>query len=146
MPHIIIEYSANLEERLGLDGLMDTLHAAALVTGVFPLGGLRVRAHRADRYRIATCRVTACLCAIVSPMPHAGPAGRCPSQSAVTKASFRGYSLDRPICVIYTIDVTYIYAARLSNPPEDATVNNAGGRLEAAKRPGEARLTILLFL
>ncbi len=55
MPHLIIEYSANLEERLGLDGLMDTLHAAALETGVFPLGGLRVRAHRADRYRIADC-------------------------------------------------------------------------------------------
>lgn len=55
MPHLIIEYSANLEERLGLDGLMDALHAAALETRVFPLGGLRIRAHRADRYRIADC-------------------------------------------------------------------------------------------
>lgn len=55
MPHLIIEYSANLEERLGLDGLLDTLHRTALETGVFPIGGLRVRAHRADRYRIADC-------------------------------------------------------------------------------------------
>ena len=53
MPHLIVEYSANVEEQLGLDDLLDKLHATALETGVFPLGGLRVRAHRADRYRIA---------------------------------------------------------------------------------------------
>lgn len=55
MPHLIIEYSANLEDRLGVGTLLDTLHAAALETGIFPLGGLRVRAHRADLYRIADC-------------------------------------------------------------------------------------------
>ena len=38
---------------MALDALLDKLHACALETGVFPLGGLRVRAHRADRYRIA---------------------------------------------------------------------------------------------
>lgn len=38
---------------MALDGLLDKLHTAALATGVFPLGGLRVRAHRADHYRIA---------------------------------------------------------------------------------------------
>lgn len=53
MPHLIIEYSANLEERLALDALMDDLHRTALETGVFPIGGLRIRAHRAERYRIA---------------------------------------------------------------------------------------------
>ena len=53
MPHLIIEYSANIEDRIALDALLDKLHACALETGVFPLGGLRVRAHRADAYRIA---------------------------------------------------------------------------------------------
>ena len=53
MPHLIVEYSANLEQRLDLDGLLDDLHAAALDTGIFPRGGLRVRAFRADNYRIA---------------------------------------------------------------------------------------------
>jgi 5-carboxymethyl-2-hydroxymuconate isomerase len=53
LPHLIIEYSANIEDRIGLDDLLDKLHATALTTGVFPVGGLRVRAHRADRYRIA---------------------------------------------------------------------------------------------
>jgi 5-carboxymethyl-2-hydroxymuconate isomerase len=36
-----------------LDALLDKLHTCALGTGVFPLGGLRVRAHRTDAYRIA---------------------------------------------------------------------------------------------
>lgn len=53
MPHLIIEYSANIENAIDLDSLLDKLHARALETGVFPLGGLRVRAHRTDRYRIA---------------------------------------------------------------------------------------------
>ena len=53
MPHLIVEYSANIEDRIALDELLDKLHASALTTGVFPLGGLRVRAHRADAFRIA---------------------------------------------------------------------------------------------
>lgn len=53
MPHLIVEYSANIEQRIALDALLDKLHACALATGVFPVGGLRVRAYRADAYRIA---------------------------------------------------------------------------------------------
>ena len=53
MPHLIIEYSANIEDQIALDALLDKLHTCALGTGVFPIGGLRVRAHRADAYRIA---------------------------------------------------------------------------------------------
>jgi 5-carboxymethyl-2-hydroxymuconate isomerase len=53
LPHLIVEYSANVEDQLRLDELLDKLHATALETGVFPLGGLRVRAYRADVYRIA---------------------------------------------------------------------------------------------
>jgi 5-carboxymethyl-2-hydroxymuconate isomerase len=53
LPHLIVEYSANIEDQIALDALLDKLHACALATGVFPIGGLRVRAHRADAYRIA---------------------------------------------------------------------------------------------
>jgi len=53
LPHLIVEYSANIEEQIALDALLDKLHTCALGTGVFPLGGLRVRAHRADHFRIA---------------------------------------------------------------------------------------------
>lgn len=53
MPHIVIEYSANLEDELRPMRLVEALHAAALETGVFPLAGLRTRAERRDLYLIA---------------------------------------------------------------------------------------------
>ena len=53
MPHLIVEYSANLESRLGLDDLMAKLRDVAVAGGVFPLAGIRVRAVRRDRYLIA---------------------------------------------------------------------------------------------
>jgi 5-carboxymethyl-2-hydroxymuconate isomerase len=53
LPHLIVEYSANIEDRISLDALLDKLHTCAIGTGVFPIGGLRVRAHRADAFRIA---------------------------------------------------------------------------------------------
>ena len=53
MPHIIVEYSANLRERIGPDKLIDCVHHAALRTGVFPVGGTRTRAAERAHYRIA---------------------------------------------------------------------------------------------
>ena len=53
MPHLIVEYSANLEADLGMAEVVDALHASALETGVFPIGGIRVRASRREIYRIA---------------------------------------------------------------------------------------------
>lgn len=59
MAHAIIEWSANLEGALDLKGLM-ALIAEDMRTradGAFPVGGIRVRAYRADDYVIAdgTC-------------------------------------------------------------------------------------------
>ena len=53
MPHIVVEYSANLESHVSVRRLVDELHAAALATGVFPIGGLRTRAERREIYAIA---------------------------------------------------------------------------------------------
>ena len=53
MPHAIIEYSANLEEQLDFPQFLTALRDSALATGVFPIGGVRVRAYRADHYVIA---------------------------------------------------------------------------------------------
>ena len=53
MPHIVVEYSANLEPAVSPRRLVDALHRAALDTGVFPLGGLRTRAERRDIYAVA---------------------------------------------------------------------------------------------
>ena len=53
MPHIVVEYSANLEPQVPPRRLVDALHRAALETGVFPIGGLRTRAERRDVYAVA---------------------------------------------------------------------------------------------
>lgn len=53
MPHLIVEYSANLEPELDMGHVISVLHEAALATGVFPIGGVRVRASRRDLYKIA---------------------------------------------------------------------------------------------
>jgi 5-carboxymethyl-2-hydroxymuconate isomerase len=53
LPHVVVEYSANLAGRLDLPGLMKTLRDTAIATGIFPLGGTRVRAYRAEDYLIA---------------------------------------------------------------------------------------------
>ena len=53
MPHVICEYSANLEKKIQIDALLETLHSAMVRTGAAELGGLRTRADRRDQYRIA---------------------------------------------------------------------------------------------
>ena len=59
MAHAIIEWSANLEGALDLKGLINLIadDMANHSDGVFPIGGIRVRAYRADDYLIAdgTC-------------------------------------------------------------------------------------------
>jgi len=53
MPHIVVEYSAGLRERLNLDEFIAALHSAALQTGVFPIGGLRTRAYEPSHCLVA---------------------------------------------------------------------------------------------
>jgi 5-carboxymethyl-2-hydroxymuconate isomerase len=43
MPHLIIEYSTNLDADFAMPALAAAIHAAALETGVFPIGGCRTR-------------------------------------------------------------------------------------------------------
>lgn len=53
MPHIQIDYSPNLDQRLDVAGLCRVLRDAAVATGVLPLAGIRVRAIKADHVVIA---------------------------------------------------------------------------------------------
>jgi 5-carboxymethyl-2-hydroxymuconate isomerase len=53
MPHLTVEYSANLESRADLDGLCTALLEAVMQTSLFEEGAIRVRALRADHYAIA---------------------------------------------------------------------------------------------
>ena len=53
MPHIIVEYSSNLEDYLAIDQLLRSIHQAALTHPTIPLAGLRTRAERRENYLIA---------------------------------------------------------------------------------------------
>lgn len=53
MPHITIEYSANLKNKIDVAKLVDIVHQAALRTGVFEVAAVRTRAAGRDLYAIA---------------------------------------------------------------------------------------------
>jgi 5-carboxymethyl-2-hydroxymuconate isomerase len=53
MPHFTIEYSANLDDRVDIGKIVELVRKAAVETGIFPLGGIRVRAIRCEHYAIA---------------------------------------------------------------------------------------------
>jgi 5-carboxymethyl-2-hydroxymuconate isomerase len=56
MPHFTIEYSANLEGRVDIAAVVELVRNAAVQTGTFPLGGVRVRAIKCEHYAIADGR------------------------------------------------------------------------------------------
>lgn len=53
MPHIQIDHSPGLGNKLDIPGLCRTLRDTALATGVFPLAGIRVRVIECDYALIA---------------------------------------------------------------------------------------------
>lgn len=54
MAHFILEYSSNLSPgELQFENLFASLHEAALATELFPVAGLRSRAHCCEHFRVA---------------------------------------------------------------------------------------------
>jgi 5-carboxymethyl-2-hydroxymuconate isomerase len=56
VPHFTLEYSANLDDRVDMAEVVEIVRKAAVETGIFPLGGIRVRAVRCEHYAIANGR------------------------------------------------------------------------------------------
>jgi 5-carboxymethyl-2-hydroxymuconate isomerase len=56
MPHFTIEYSANLDGRVDMGAVVELVRREAVATGIFPLGGIRVRAIKCEHYAIADGR------------------------------------------------------------------------------------------
>ena len=56
MPHFTIEYSGNLDRHVDMGAVVELVRKAAVETGIFPLGGIRVRAVRCEHYAIADAR------------------------------------------------------------------------------------------
>jgi 5-carboxymethyl-2-hydroxymuconate isomerase len=53
MPHFTLEYSGNLDALVDMGAVVETVRKAAIETGIFPVGGTRVRAVRCEHYAIA---------------------------------------------------------------------------------------------
>ena len=53
MPHFTLEYSANLDSRVDMANVVEVVRKAAIETGIFPIGGTRVRAVRCEHFAIA---------------------------------------------------------------------------------------------
>lgn len=53
MPHLVIQYSENLDAVTDMQALCSALHGVMIETGLFPLGGIRVRAQACAAYAIA---------------------------------------------------------------------------------------------
>ncbi len=53
MPHLFLEYSANLTEHHDIDAMVAAAHAAALADGLPPVDALRTRGIERRHYRIA---------------------------------------------------------------------------------------------
>lgn len=53
MAHLRIEYSAGLEKKVDLSSVCKKLSDVMVKTKIFPVGGIRVRAFRADDFSIA---------------------------------------------------------------------------------------------
>jgi 5-carboxymethyl-2-hydroxymuconate isomerase len=53
VPHFTLEYSGNLDARIDMGKVVEVVRKAAVETGIFPVGGIRVRAVRCEHYAIA---------------------------------------------------------------------------------------------
>lgn len=53
MPHITIEYSSNIADRLHVDTCIRRVHDAAMTTGIFADDALRTRASERRHFRVA---------------------------------------------------------------------------------------------
>lgn len=53
MPHFIVECTENIRQEARLPELFASVNTALAATGIFPLGGIRSRAHWIDTWQMA---------------------------------------------------------------------------------------------
>ncbi|QSX35081.1 5-carboxymethyl-2-hydroxymuconate Delta-isomerase [Shewanella avicenniae] len=57
MPHVIIEYSANVADELDIAELVQTAHKAAIATGLFNPDAVKSRAHQCHHFTLGTGKI-----------------------------------------------------------------------------------------
>ena len=112
MPHIMIEYSANIAEHHDVDALVSAVHNAAIGHGLPPVDGLRTRAAVRDHFRIADGSADLAFVAIAIRIG--------PGRDAATKTGFIETVLDAaesqldaefgPLAIAWSIELNEIDA------------------------------------
>jgi 5-carboxymethyl-2-hydroxymuconate isomerase len=70
MPHVTVEYSANLTDALDIQSLVDRIHEAVLASGPFERGAARTRAIECRTFRIADGRPDAAFIHVMMRIGH----------------------------------------------------------------------------
>lgn len=86
MPHVIIEYSANVADHHDIDALVGVVHDAAVANGIGPHGGVRTRAIVRNHYRVGDADPANAMIAMVARLG--------PGRDAETKKAFIDEILD----------------------------------------------------
>ena len=87
MPHVTVEYSANLTDALDIQSLVDRIHEAVLASGPFERAAARTRAIECRTFRIADGRPDA---AFIHVMMRIGHGRDRATKQAAGEAIFRG--------------------------------------------------------
>ena len=108
MPHVIIEYSANVAEHHDIDRLVGVVHDAAFADGLPALDALRTRAEERTAYRVADAAPTNAFVAI-----HAriGPGREAEAKQAFLTAvldAAESHLGDTPLDIAWSIELTEI--------------------------------------
>ncbi|MGZ0219180.1 MAG: hypothetical protein ACKVIY_09215 [Acidimicrobiales bacterium] len=112
MPHIIIEYSANVADHHDVDALIAVIHETATATHIGPLGAMRTRATCREQYRIADGHTDN---AMVSIIARLGP-GREPEEktafisTVLDAAEAQLATEDSPLAIAWSMEVQEIDA------------------------------------
>ena len=108
MPHFIVEYSANLADKVNIPDVLVSVHSAALETGVFPVGGIRVRAFPCSDYVIADGHPDNCYLHMTLRMGHGRDAATKKAAGEAVFAtlcdSLEGAFADNPLGITFVID------------------------------------------
>jgi 5-carboxymethyl-2-hydroxymuconate isomerase len=105
MPHIVVEYSANLEPDVDVAALLKAVHGAALDTGIFPLGGIRVRARRCTDFLIADGNPAHAFVHVTAKIGHGRDAGTKRAAGELIFAALSGFL--RPIFERRTLGISF---------------------------------------
>lgn len=116
MPHIVVDYSANLEADIAPMRLVEAVHAAALAQPIFESVGVRTRAARREHFMVADGDPRHAFIAVTA---RIGPGRTVEARKAASEAIMAAlYAAVEPIYrargLVLSVEVTELDAAGMT--------------------------------